>query len=327
MPLADRHGRIAVRLRLSVTDRCNLRCLYCMSESPEWLPAKGILSYEELLRLSRVAVGLGVRKIRLTGGEPLVRRDLPVLVRGLAALPGLESVNLTTNGIGLPAQAAALFEAGLRSLNVSLDTLDDATFRTLTRRDGSPREVLAGLDAAEAAGFRRIKLNTVVVRGLNDAEIPAIARLARDRGWEARFIEFMPLDGDQAWDRSRLVPASEIRAALAAVSPLVDEPGNPSDPAKTFRYADGRGRVGIIASITEAFCGSCDRVRITADGKLRTCLFATAETDLRGPLRNGADDAALAALMTEAVLGKGPGHLVNTAAYVQPARAMHAIGG
>ena len=325
MNLADRHGRVATRLRLSVTDRCDLRCTYCMPEDPTWLPHAEVLSFEELLRLTRIAVSLGVEKVRVTGGEPLVRRNLPELIRGLHQVKGLKSVSLTTNGTRLPELAKSLWDAGLRSLNVSLDTLNPNTFRTLARTDGLDK-VLAGIEEADRIGFR-IKLNMVVVRGLNDAEIPAFGRLARDRGFDVRFIEFMPLDGDRTWNRDKVVPAAEIRAALEAVGPLVTAPSNPSDPARAYRFADGKGMVGIIASVTEPFCGTCDRIRITADGKIRTCLFATTETDLKTAMRGGADDQTLAGMLAGAVLAKGPGHLINTARFEQPARAMHAIGG
>jgi cyclic pyranopterin phosphate synthase len=298
-----------------------------MPKDVTWLPSKGILSYEEMLRLVRIAVTLGVEKVRITGGEPLLRRNLPVLVRGLAGIPELRSVNLTTNGFYLEAQAGALYAAGLRSLNVSLDTLDPETFRGMARAEGSPERILAGLEAAARAGFRKIKLNTVLMRGLNEREIPAFARLARARGWEIRFIEFMPLDGDRAWRRDKVVTAAEIRAALETVLPLVPLGGNPHDPARTYTFSDGVGQVGIIASVTEPFCSRCDRIRITADGKIRTCLFATSEMDLKGAMRDGASDGDLAGILVAAVRGKGPGHLVNSRDYVQPERVMNAIGG
>ena len=325
MSLSDAHGRVATRLRLSVTDRCNLRCVYCMPEEPVWLPSRDVLSYEEMARLARIAVGLGVERVRLTGGEPLLRRDLPVLIRALRAIPGLRSVNLTTNGLKLAGAVPALHEAGLRALNISLDTLDPAVFRTLSRGDGLDR-VLAGIEAADRLGFR-LKLNMVVMRGINDAEVPAFGRLARERGWEVRFIEFMPLDGDRAWSRDKVVPAADIRAALETLAPLSPAQVDPRDPARVYAFADGAGKVGIIGSVTEPFCTLCDRIRITADGKIRTCLFATAETDLKEPMRSGATDADLAALLVAAVRGKGPGHLINAAGFVQPERAMNAIGG
>ena len=325
MNLADRHSRVATRLRLSVTDRCDLRCTYCMPADPTWLPKEEVLSFEELLRLTRIAVSLGVEKVRVTGGEPLVRKNLPELIRSLHRVEGLKSVSLTTNGTRLAELGKPLWDAGLRSLNVSLDTLNPVTFRTLARTDGLDR-VLAGIEEADRLGFR-LKLNMVVVRGLNDAEIPAFGRLARDRGFDVRFIEFMPLDGDRTWNRDKVVPAAEIRAALETVGPLEPAASNPSDPARAYRFRDGKGRVGIIASVTEPFCGTCDRIRITADGKIRTCLFATTETDLKTALRKGASDEDLAGMLAQAVLGKGPGHLINTARFEQPQRAMHAIGG
>ncbi len=325
MRLSDRFGRVATRLRLSVTDRCDLRCTYCMPEDPVWLPKDEVLTFEELLRLTRIAVSLGVERVRVTGGEPLVRKHLPDLVRSLHQVEGLKSVSLTTNGTRLVEMAGPLKAAGLKSLNVSLDTLDPATFRTLARADGLDR-VLAGIEEADLLGFR-LKLNMVVVRNLNDAEIPAFGRLARDRGWDVRFIEFMPLDGDRTWNRDKVVAASEIRAALETVAPLEAAPSHASDPARAWRFKDGKGKVGIIASVTEPFCGTCDRIRITADGKIRTCLFATTETDLKAAMRGGASDDILAGMLAGAVLAKGPGHLINTTRFEQPERAMHAIGG
>ncbi|MBI4577763.1 MAG: GTP 3',8-cyclase MoaA [Planctomycetes bacterium] len=323
--LRDGFGRVARRLRLSVTDRCNLRCVYCMPENPRWMPRDSVLSFEEFLRLARAAVGLGVRRVRVTGGEPLVRKDLHVLVRGLADLVGPGAVGLTTNGYFLARQARSLSEAGLRTVNVSLDTLVPATFRRMARRDGL-RQTLEGIQAAEDSGLR-IKLNMVVMAGVNEGEVPAFGRLARERGWEVRFIEYMPLDGDHAWERGKVYPAARIREDLGRVGPLVPLGSDPSDPASLWGFADGVGKVGFIASVTEPFCEHCDRVRITADGKLRNCLFSTAETDLRGPLRSGASDEELAAIMLDAVALKGPGHAIGLAGFRQPARAMNAIGG
>ena len=327
-PLIDNHGRTVRDLRISVTDRCNLRCVYCMpAEGMPWLPKDHLLTYEEITRLSRILVECGVTGIRLTGGEPTVRADLPVLVRMLADLaPGLD-LALTTNGLKLPEVAVALRQAGLRRLNVSLDTLERERFLALARRDRLA-DVLRGLDAARAAGFAPIKINAVLMRGHNDDEIVPLARWARDEGHELRFIEWMPLDFDRRWDRTQLVPADEIIAKLGAEWPLAPEAGDdPSAPARTFRYDDGRGRVGVIASVTRPFCGTCDRIRLTADGQVRTCLFANIEYDLRMKLRDGSSDDAIEALLRSAVLRKAPGHLISQPGFVQPERGMSAIGG
>ncbi|MFM7232368.1 MAG: GTP 3',8-cyclase MoaA [bacterium] len=327
-PLTDRHGRTVRDLRLSVTDRCNLRCVYCMpAEGMPWLPKADLLTYEELARVARVCVECGVHGIRLTGGEPTVRADLPVLVRMLAELaPGLD-LALTTNGLRLPEMGDALRAAGLRRLNVSLDTLRHDRFRELTRRDRL-HDVLHGIEAARAQGYAPIKVNAVLMRGHNDDEIVPLARWARDEGFELRFIEWMPLDFERRWDLSQLVPSDEVLARLGeafALDPEADD--DPSAPARTFRYRDGQGRVGVIASVTKPFCGTCDRIRLTADGQVRTCLFATTEYDVRHVLRSGADDDAVEALLRSAVLRKAPGHLIAQPGFVQPERGMSAIGG
>jgi cyclic pyranopterin phosphate synthase len=325
--LVDGFGRVATDLRVSVTDRCNLRCVYCMPAEPEWLPRPEVLSFEEIERLVRVAAGLGVTHVRITGGEPTARRDLPELVRRVAAVPGIADLAMTTNGILLRKLAKPLREAGLRRLNVSLDTLRGERFVHIARREGLA-EVLDGLEAADQAGFRPLKVNMVVMRGVNDDEVVEFAGLARDRAWQVRFIEFMPLDGDRSWSRERVVPAAEILDRVRARWPLVPASAGPlRDPARTWRFADGKGDVGVIASVTEPFCASCDRIRITPDGKLRTCLFAGWETDLKGPLRSGASDADLAAIFRSAVSRKEAGHGINAPGFVPPARAMNAIGG
>ncbi len=326
--LVDTHGRVVRDLRISVTDRCNLRCVYCMpAEGMPWLAREQLLSYEEIARLAKVAIGLGVTGIRLTGGEPTVRRDLPELVRLLAALaPGLD-LSLTTNGILLAGMADALHASGLRRVNVSLDTLDPGRFRTLARRDRLG-DVLAGIAAARRVGFAPIKINAVLMRGFNDDEAVPLARWARDNDYELRFIEWMPLDFQRGWDRSRLVPSDDVRRAVDAEFPLeTADLADASAPATRHRYRDGRGAVGFIGSVTRPFCGTCDRMRITADGQLRTCLFSLKEYDFRAAMRGGADDAALAALMRAAVLRKEPGHLIGRAGFVQPERGMSAIGG
>lgn len=324
----DTHGRTVRDLRISVTDRCNLRCVYCMpAEGMPWLRRADLLTYEEIARLARVCVECGVSGVRLTGGEPTVREDLPVLVRLLAAIAPDLDLSLTTNALKLPKLAGELRDAGLRRVNVSLDTLSRERFHRLARRDRLD-ETLAGLEAAKRAGFAPIKINAVLVRGHNEDEAVPLARWAREQGFELRFIEWMPLDFGRTWDRSQLVTADEILAQVGAEFPLDLEPGaDPSAPATVYRYRDGGGRVGVIASVTRPFCGRCDRIRLTADGQIRTCLFAHDEYDLRGLMRSGADDDALEQRLREAVLRKKPGHLISRPGFVQPARGMSAIGG
>ena len=326
--LIDTQGRVVRDLRISVTDRCNLRCVYCMpAEGMPWMPRREILTYEEITRFSRVCLELGVTGIRLTGGEPTVRQDLPKLVAMLSALRANLDLSLTTNGIKLPAMARELREAGLTRVNVSLDTLDRERFKALARRDRLG-EVLAGFEAARAAGFAPIKVNAVLMRGFNEDEAVPLARWAREQGFELRFIEWMPLDFQKTWDRERLVPAAEILEQLHAAFPL--EPlraVDPSAPATMYRYLDGSGAVGVIASVTRPFCGHCDRIRLTADGQIRTCLFANREYDFRQAMRSGADDGEIARLLHAAVWRKEPGHLINSPYFRQPERGMSAIGG
>lgn len=326
MGWTDAFGRTARKLRLSVTDRCDLRCVYCMPERPVWLPRAEVLSLEELARVAGVAAAHGVRQVRVTGGEPLLRKGLPELVGMLKRLPGLDEVTLTTNGTRLAALAGALKAAGLDRVTVSLDSLEPATYAAMART-GDVSETLAGMDAAEAAGFGPLKVNCVVMRGVNDAQVPGLAEWARRTGRELRFIEFMPLEGDRIWSRNLLVPAAEIAAAVAARFPCRERAAEPGATALRYDYEDGRGSFGIVASVTRAFCQSCDRIRVTADGTFRTCLFAEHGTDLRGPLRAGASDAELAALMAGAVAKKGPGHLIGLPGFHRPDRAMNAIGG
>ena len=326
-PLVDTFGRRHDNLRISVTDRCNLRCTYCMPEDVTFLPKDELLTFEEIAHFVRVAVTLGVTKVRLTGGEPLMRRDLHKLVAMLFENDGLLDVGLTTNGLLLKAQAPALRDAGLRRLNVSLDTLDAGRFRQLSRRDGLD-QVLEGLTAARAAGFDRIKVNAVAIRGLTEADVVPLARYCRDNDFELRFIEYMPIGADP-WERDKVLPAQEILDQLEAeFGPLI-EPADldPRAPALEFAYADGRGRVGIIASITRPFCQQCNRLRLTADGKVRNCLFALDETDVKPLLRETPDDAALSDTIRRVVWDKWEGHEINTARFVKPARTMHAIGG
>ena len=326
--LIDRFGRVHNNLRVSVTDRCNLRCTYCMPEAVQFLPRAELLSFEEIARFVRVGAGLGIDKVRLTGGEPLVRRDLPRLVEVLAGIDGIRDVGLTTNGILLAPLARSLRDAGLRRINVSLDTLDPGRFFDLTRRTGL-EAVIEGIVAAREAGFDPVKINAVAIRGQTDADVVPLARFAREHGLDLRFIEYMPLDAGDAWERDKVLPADEILAMLAAeFGPLAAVPGHDArDPATEYSYADASGSVGIIASVTRPFCGSCNRVRITADGKLRNCLFALGETDIRGLLRDGSDDQAIGQALIDSVLGKWAGHAINSEDFIKPERLMHAIGG
>jgi cyclic pyranopterin phosphate synthase len=325
--LLDGFGRVHDNLRISVTDRCNLRCVYCMPEDVTYLDKHELLSFEEIERFVRVGVPLGLTKLRLTGGEPLMRRDLPVLARRLAAIPGVRDVGLTTNGLLLADHARALYDAGLRRINVSLDTLDEGRFRALARRDGLQR-TLEGIDAALKAGFAPVKVNAVIVRGLNEMDVVPLARKARADGWELRFIEYMPI-GAEPWERGKVVYAHEmldvIEAEVGALRPA--EGYDPRNPAMEFEYVEGGGRVGMIASVSRPFCRSCNRLRLTCDGKLRACLFALEETDVKSLLRGPDDPAALAAAVRACVAGKWEGHEINTSRFLKPLRTMHAIGG
>ncbi len=324
-PLVDGFGRVHRDLRISVTDRCNLRCTYCMpAEGMQWLDRSQLLDFDEIERVAGVLVRhFGFDSIRLTGGEPTVRAHLPVLVERLARLG--TDLALTTNGVTLALVAEDLAAAGLRRINVSLDSLRRHRVEDLTRRDVVDR-VLEGIDAALDAGLAPVKLNTVVMRGVNDDEVVELAAYGRERGIEVRFIEFMPLDADGTWRRADVVPAAEIVAAIHARWPLEPETRG-HEPAATWRYADGRGRIGVIPSVTEAFCGSCDRVRLTADGQLRSCLFAVDETDLRGPLRAGASDDDIAELIRATVAAKWAGHGISEVTFSRPRRSMSQIGG
>jgi len=328
--LADSFGRVATDLRVSLTDRCNLRCTYCMPpEGLDWLPAPELLTDDELIRLITIAVTrLGIREVRFTGGEPLLRRGLVSIVARTAQLEPRPEISLTTNGIGLTRTAAALAEAGLDRVNVSLDTLRPETFRKLARRDRLP-DVLEGLAAAVAAGLRPAKVNAVLMQHLNDDEAVPLLQYCLDHGYELRFIEQMPLDAQHGWRRDDMVTADEILAELKAGLELTadDQRERGSAPAETFLVNGGPGRVGVIASVTRPFCGTCDRVRLTADGQVRNCLFARTENDLRGPLRAGASDAELAEQWRRAVAVKLPGHGINDPSFLQPDRPMSAIGG
>ena len=327
-PIVDRFGRIATDLRVSVTDKCNLRCTYCMpAEGLAWLPKAEILTYEEISRLVRVFHSLGVRTIRLTGGEPTVRRDLPDLVRMIRAAAPSVDLSMTTNGLLLDELAAPLKDAGLDRINVSVDSLLRHRFAEMTRRDALDR-VMEGLRAAGAAGLSPIKLNCVVVRGTNDDEVADFARFARETGYDVRFIEYMPLDADHGWERDKVMPSREVLARIAERFPIAAIDHDGPSPATSYRFADGApGTVGVIASVTEPFCDACDRMRITADGQFRSCLFALEETNLRDPLRAGAPDRELEKLIRAAMWEKWSGHRINHPDFVQPERTMSAIGG
>jgi cyclic pyranopterin phosphate synthase len=326
--LTDSFGRTIDNLRVSVTDQCNFRCIYCMPEEGMiFSPKEEILTFEEITRIVRIAAGLGIEKIRLTGGEPTVRKDLPVLVRMLASVPGIRDIGMTTNGFLLKKMARDLREAGLPRINVSLDTLDPEKFKLMTRRDVLHR-VIEGLEEAEKYFQLPIKVNAVAIRGYTDDEVLDFALLARTRPYQIRFIEFMPLDADHTWSREKVLTGAEIIGRIDAVWPL--EPvlrPDQREPADLFRFKDGRGEIGLIASVSEPFCASCNRIRVTADGKLRTCLFSLWETDLKTPLRSGASDRTIADMIVEAVRNKEPGHHINDPTFVQPVRTMSAIGG
>src|SRR5262245_14287563 len=328
-PLLDQLGRKHTSLRISVTDRCNIRCFYCMpNENVQFLPRREILTFEEFTRFVRIVSQMGVRRLRLTGGEPLVRADLNRLVAQLAALPLVDDLALTTNGILLAEQAAELRTAGLARLNISLDTLSEDTFQKISRRTGLDR-VLAGIAAAQNAGFERIRLNAIAIHCLTENEIVPIARLTRDRQLELRFIEYMPLDAEHHWQSSDVLDGDAIRNILEAeFGPLVpvDRPHS-SQPATDFVYADGGGRIGLIRPVSQPFCGDCDRLRLTAEGQVRNCLFSTAEWDARALLRNNGTDAALADLVRDCVRAKAPAHGINTVEFIRPERAMYQIGG
>lgn len=327
-PLVDRFGRVHTDLRVSITDRCNLRCTYCMpAEGLDWLPRAEVLTDDEVVRLIRIGTQrLGITEVRLTGGEPLLRRGLPQLVARLASLTPSPELSLTTNGIGLSRIASALRDAGLSRVNVSLDTLRAERFAEITRRDRLA-DVLEGLRAARTAGLTPVKVNAVPVRGVNDDEIADLAAFSVNGGYRMRFIESMPLDAQGAWARDRMVTAQEILDRLGERFDLVPVERQDNAPAEEWRIAGTQTTVGVIASVTRPFCGNCDRVRLTADGQLRNCLFATKESDLRALLRGGADDAALEAAWRASVAGKGPGHAIDSPEFRRPQRPMSAIGG
>jgi cyclic pyranopterin phosphate synthase len=327
-PLFDGHGRRISDLRVSVTDRCNFRCQYCMpAEGLPWLDRAEVLTFEEIERIVALLAQMGVDTVRLTGGEPLVRRDFPKLAARLKAIADLHELSVTTNGYLLQRDAAALVEAGIDRFNVSVDSLQRDRFYAQTRRDALPR-VLAGLEhLATFPEAHPIKVNAVAIRGFTEDEVLPFARFAREHPYEVRFIEYMPLDGDRKWDMTQVLTGAEIRAAIHAVYPLREATREPHATARVHEFADGVGRIGFINPVSEPFCGDCNRLRLTADGRLRTCLFSLHETDLRGPLRAGATDDDLEQILRTAVWAKELKHHVNEPGFVQPARTMSAIGG
>ncbi|MFY0405556.1 GTP 3',8-cyclase MoaA [Solicola sp. PLA-1-18] len=328
-PLVDRHGRVATDLRVSLTDRCNLRCQYCMpAEGLDWMPTEETLTDDEMIRLVGVAVQrLGVTEVRFTGGEPLLRRGLPGIISAVKAMDADVRTSITSNGLGLKHTAQALADAGLDRVNISLDTVRPETFLEITRRDRL-KDVVAGLEAAHAAGLRPVKINAVLLRGVNDDQAPELLQWCLERDYQLRFIEQMPLDAQHQWSREGMITADEIFATLATrfdLTPAGRARG--SAPAEEFAVDGGPATVGVIASVTRPFCGDCDRVRLTADGQVRNCLFAREESDLRAALRGGADDAELAERWRAALWTKLPGHGIDDVGFLQPVRPMSAIGG
>ena len=325
--LIDRFGRVHNNLRISVTDRCNLRCTYCMPEEVTFLDKGELLTFEEIARFVEIVAPLGIDKIRLTGGEPLLRKNLDRLVRMLVAIPGIKDVGLTTNGITLEDHAQSLWDAGLRRINISLDTLDEERFRLISRRPGVDR-VIAGILAAKKVGFDPVKINGVAIRGTTEEDIVPLCRFAREHGLEMRFIEYMPIGADD-WERSKVLYAYEILEKIESeMGPLVPAADyDARNPAMDFDYADGSGRVGIIASVSRPFCSSCNRIRLTAEGKLRNCLFALEETDVKSILRGDGDSDMVRAKVRESVASKWEGHEINSARFIKPLRTMHSIGG
>jgi cyclic pyranopterin phosphate synthase len=327
-PLVDGHGRRIEDLRVSVTDRCNFRCQYCMpADGLPWLERSALLSFEEIERIVRLMVSLGVEDVRLTGGEPLVRREFPRLVSMLSGIEGLHDLSLTTNGYLLERDAAALVDAGINRVNISIDSLQRDRFFHMTRRDSLP-QVLRGLEAlAEHPEVHPIKVNAVAMRDFTEEEAIPFAEFARSTAFQVRFIEFMPLDGDHSWKPDSVLTGEELRQIIHAVHPLEELPREPSATARVFRFADGKGEIGFINPVSEPFCADCNRVRLTAEGKLRTCLFSLHETDLREPLRAGASDAELEKIVRDAVWRKELKHHVGEPGFRQPPRTMSAIGG
>jgi len=327
-PLVDGHGRRIADVRVSVTDRCNFRCQYCMpAEGLPWLERDDVLSFEEIVRLVMLLADMGVHDVRLTGGEPLVRREFPRLAGMLSGIPGVEDLSVTTNGYLLERDSEALVAAGINRFNVSIDSLQRDRFFEMTRRDALPR-VLRGLEVlAQFPEAHPIKVNAVAMRGFTEDEAVPFAGFAREHPYEVRFIEFMPLDADHNWTPDSVLSGDEIRAAIHVVYPLEAEPREAHSTARVYRFADGKGKIGFINPVSEPFCGDCNRIRLTADGRLRTCLFSLNETDLRAPLRSGASDDDIEQIVRDAVWRKELKHRVNEPGFVQPARSMSAIGG
>ncbi len=327
--LKDSHGRTIHDLRISVTDRCNFRCVYCKSADPKnYFPHPDLLSWDEFLRVARIMAGLGIQKVRVTGGEPLLRPGILDFLSGLKQIDGIRDLALTTNGYLLAEMAANLARAGVCRVNVSMDSAHPDKFAAITRTPGSFERVMEGVDAAVDAGFDPVKVNVVLVRGFNEGEILGFAELARTKNVIVRFIEFMPLDADHAWDRSRVVTAREVFDAIDPVFPLAELPRHhSSETALRYRFKDGKGEIGVVAPVSIPFCGQCSRIRLTADGKLRTCLFSLEEHDVTGLLRGGADDSVIETLIRSAVEQKEPGHRINEPDFIQPSRTMVFIGG
>ena len=327
-PLRDGHGRRIRDLRVSVTDRCNFRCQYCMpAEGMPWLERDQILRFEEITRLVELMATLGIEDVRLTGGEPLARREFPRLAAMLSGIAGIRDLSLTTNGYFLERDATELARAGIQRVNVSIDSLQRDRFFQITRRDALPR-VLGGLRAiAEQPGIRRVKVNALGIRGFTEEEILPFCELARSMGIQVRFIEFMPLDADHAWSQDQVLTGKEIQAEIEAHHELIPLPREPSSTARVFRFAEGRGEIGFVNPVSEPFCSDCNRIRLTSDGKLRTCLFSLTETNLRDPMREGASNAELERMIREAVWRKELKHRINEPGFVQPERTMSAIGG
>ncbi len=327
-PLTDSFGRVHKNLRISVTDRCNIRCFYCMPESVEFLPHQEILTFEEISKIVRVVAAAGVDRIRITGGEPLVRSQIHRLIEMIREIDGIVDIAITTNAILLQDQAQQLKDAGLDRLNISLDTLDPKRFQQIARRKGLER-VLRGIDRAQEVGFKDIRINTVALAGITDSEIVPLANFAREKNLTLRFIEFMPLDGDQAWEGDQVINGENIRRVIASQvgALLPNETAHRSQPSVDFHYADGRGIVGFINSVTSPFCAACDRLRITADGRLRNCLFGTEEWNLINPMRNGCSDQSLLESIRLGISKKKAGHGTDDVQFQRPHRAMYQIGG
>jgi len=326
--LVDGMGRTIVNLRISVTDRCNFRCTYCMpADNVEFMDRSNLLTFEEIHRVVTVVSKLGINRIRLTGGEPMMRKDLPTLIKMIDEVEGINDIAMTTNAYFLKDQAQSLLDAGLKRLNVSLDSLDPEKFRDVNRRD-CLQAVLDGLDAARNVGFKSIKINAVAVRNFSETEIMGLIEMGRSDGFEVRFIEFMPLDADKVWERDKVLFGHEIIDLIKEKYELVPIDNSLEiGPASEYNFADGKGKIGIITAVSNPFCDHCNRIRMTADGKLRTCLFSTDETNLKELIRSGATDATIAETIQQAVLVKEPGHKINLEDFKRPTRAMHAIGG